>query len=114
MTDSRNPLRIRRQSERESGPATASTWGELLRRHRQLAGLTQEALAAASGYSADYIRKIERGRRRPPPDALDRLAESLGLGASDRASLHAAAAARDDDDHPIPRLVGRDHEIAEV
>lgn len=61
--------------------------GELLRRYRRLAGLTQGELGERSGYSADYIRKLERGRRRVSVSAVQRLASVLGLEAAERAAL---------------------------
>src|SRR5690606_34255271 len=56
------------------------TRGELLRRYRRLAGLTQEALAERTCYSVDYISKLERGQRRLSAVTLDRLVQPLGLG----------------------------------
>ena len=44
------------------------TWGQLLRRYRQRARLTQEELAERSGYSANYLSKLERDQRQAPPD----------------------------------------------
>ena len=46
----------------------APTCGQLLRRYRSAAGLTQEELADRAGYSANYIGKLERdvlGTRSP-------------------------------------------------
>src|SRR5690242_5662051 len=65
------------------------TCGQLLRQYRQAAGITQEALAERSGYSANYLSKLERDQRQPPPVALDRLAEVLGLGSREREALRA-------------------------
>ena len=42
-------------------------FGELLRRHRLAAGLTQEALAERAGISVRAITDLERGVRRAPP-----------------------------------------------
>ncbi len=69
---------------------TAAACGELLRRHRRLVGLTQEELADRSGYTADYVGKLERGARRPPEAALRRMVSVLGLGDQDLADLLAA------------------------
>jgi transcriptional regulator with XRE-family HTH domain len=49
-------------------------------RLRQAAGLTQEQLAERSGFSQQYISKLEQGRRNPTIVSLYELA--TGLGAS--------------------------------
>ena len=50
-------------------------FGERLRRHREVAGYSQEQLAARAGLSANAIGALERGeRKRPYPDTLRRLA----------------------------------------
>ena len=55
-------------------------FGSLLRRHRVLAGLSQEALAARAGLSRRGIADLERGARRSPyPDTVRRLASALRL-----------------------------------
>ena len=65
---------------------TGLTFGELLRRARQAAGLTQEVLAERAGLSVRGIADLERGARRAPyPDTVRRLAEALHLAAPDRA-----------------------------
>src|SRR2546427_1901000 len=67
-------------------------FGELLRRYRLAAGLTQEALARQAGLSARGIADLERGARRSPyPDTIQRLADALLLDATQRASLGTAA-----------------------
>src|SRR5215211_6524781 len=64
----------------------------LVRRFRLSAGLSQEELAERSGLSARTISDLERGRSLAPrPETIRMLAEGLGLAASDRASLIAAA-----------------------
>lgn len=64
--------------------------GQLLQCRRMLARLTQEELAERSGYSTDYVSKLERDQRRPPRAAIDRLSEVLGLGEREREALWAA------------------------
>jgi predicted ATPase len=67
-------------------------FGELLRKFRLSATLSQEALAERSGLSVDAIRALERGRRSTPrPDTLGLLLEALNLSASDRQLLIDAA-----------------------
>lgn len=63
-------------------------FGELLRRHREAAGYSQEQLAARAGLSANAVGALERAeRKRPYPDTLRRLAEALGLSEEARVSL---------------------------
>jgi predicted ATPase/transcriptional regulator with XRE-family HTH domain len=81
-----------RQSHAVSG---APTGGQLLRQYRVVVGLTQEQLAERSGYSADYISKLERDQRQPPIVAIDRLIAVLGLGAAEKRALLAALARHD-------------------
>lgn len=90
------------------------TRGELLRRYRRLAGLTQEELAARSWYSADYISKLERGQRRLTAAALDRLARSLDLGATELAEFRVACDHPDDAAPDSRPLAGRERELAEI
>jgi transcriptional regulator with XRE-family HTH domain/tetratricopeptide (TPR) repeat protein len=67
-------------------------FGPLLRGHRRAAGLTLEELAEASGVSARGISDMERGRSRGPQRrTVVALVEALGLPATERAELLAAA-----------------------
>jgi predicted ATPase/DNA-binding XRE family transcriptional regulator len=67
-------------------------FGERLRRHREAAGYSQEDLAERAGLSANAISALERGdRKRPYPDTLRRLADALGLSATERSDLAASA-----------------------
>jgi len=50
---------------------------------REWRGLTQPALAKASGLSQSHLSLIESGRRGPGRKALQRLAEALGVSAED-------------------------------
>ncbi len=59
---------------------TSTHFGELLRRARQAAGLTQEELAARAGLSRRGIADLERGvRQTPRKDTVALLAAALGL-----------------------------------
>jgi len=79
-------------SRRGSDDAQGTGFGDLLRRHRRDAGLSQEKLAELAGLSVDAIAALERGRRRAPrPHTLRLLGDALRLGAPDRAQLTAAA-----------------------
>ena len=69
-----------------------SVFGDLLRQHRNAAGLTQEDLAERSGLSTDTISLLERGKhRRPHRFTLQSLAEALGLSQDERIRFEAAA-----------------------
>jgi predicted ATPase/DNA-binding XRE family transcriptional regulator len=103
-------------------------FGDLLRRHRVAAGLTQEALAERAGLSLRGLSDLERGARRSPyRDTAVRLAEALGLSGAERAAL--LDATRRTGPRPLVRpegasaaglavplssFVGREHELAEV
>jgi tetratricopeptide (TPR) repeat protein/transcriptional regulator with XRE-family HTH domain len=90
------------------------TSAQLLRRYRLLAGHTQEELGARSGYSGDYIRKLERGRRQAPQAALNRIAEALGLGHAERNDLLAAREGSRDAEPRARPLAGRARELVEI
>jgi transcriptional regulator with XRE-family HTH domain len=69
-------------------------FGEVLREHREAAGLSQEALAARSGVSSDTISQWERGVvRQPRRSTLKLLADALGLKEAARETFVAAAGA---------------------
>jgi transcriptional regulator with XRE-family HTH domain len=64
----------------------------LLRHHRLIEGLSQEALAERAGLSVRGISDLERGERRAPhPATLARLADALRLDDASRATLMLAA-----------------------
>jgi predicted ATPase/DNA-binding XRE family transcriptional regulator len=66
--------------------------GDLIRRYRLAAGLSQEDLAERAGLSVRGISDLERGRRLSPHmETLRLLAEGLGLTDVERASLIEAA-----------------------
>jgi transcriptional regulator with XRE-family HTH domain len=102
--------------------------GELVRRHRTTATLSQEQLAERAGLSVRAISDLERGAHRAPRlETVKMLAAALNLSNTDRAALLAAARptlfptdianAADAGMHlPVPAtpLVGRKHEVAAV
>jgi predicted ATPase/DNA-binding XRE family transcriptional regulator len=105
---------------------TGSTFGELLRSHRNSANLTQEELAGRTGLTPQAIGKLERGeRRRPHRYTVEKLAEALGLTGHDLARFEAAARRSSvrratpglilrDLPAPSTPLVGRDQEVTSV
>ena len=68
--------------------------GELLRRHRERLGLSQEELAqrAGAGLSVGTIANTERGRSRPYRHTLEALAEALELEGEERDEFLASRA----------------------
>lgn len=93
---------------RDDCPATPGGFGLLLRRHRTSAGLTQVRLAERSGYYVNYLRKLERGERRPSQHVTVALADALELSSADREIFERVAR------HgvtPQPSMVGRAREL---
>ena len=109
--------------------------GDILRRHRERLGLSQEQLAeaAGAGLSVNTVGNIERGRGRPYRHTLEALADALALSGEEREELLLAAArpprAADTASArvipppstqapalptPATALVGRERETAEV
>ncbi|HEY3036576.1 MAG TPA: BTAD domain-containing putative transcriptional regulator, partial [Streptosporangiaceae bacterium] len=67
--------------------------GDLLRRYRVGAEVTQQELARRAGLSVRALRDIEHNRvPHPHPRSVHRLATALGLGEAERAGLLATAA----------------------
>src|SRR5262245_5212032 len=105
-------------------------FGALLRAHRLLAGLSQEALAEHAGISLRGLSDLERGvRSAPHPSTVGKLAEALGLDAAGRAALTTAlrrATAQVEVERPPPSaggaplplalssFVGREPELVEI
>jgi tetratricopeptide (TPR) repeat protein/transcriptional regulator with XRE-family HTH domain len=72
--------------------SSSQSFGDVLRRYRLAAGLTQEELAAQAGLSARGLSDLERGARRAPRrETVQLIAEALQLSASERTQLEAAA-----------------------
>jgi transcriptional regulator with XRE-family HTH domain len=58
---------------------------------RRVPGLRREEVAARADVNADYLRRVEQGRVLPSNAVLDRLADALGLGPSERTHLQTLA-----------------------
>ena len=97
----------------DAAPSTANAmFGDLLRWHRQAAGLTQEALAARTGLSVRGLSDLERGARATPrKDTLHLLLDALGLVGVERAALVAASHRRL---APPPRRSAQDRLASEL
>ena len=105
---------------------TKLTFGDLLRRLRSGASLSQEALAERSGLSRRGISDLERGARQAPRlETVRMLADALGVESDARAALLAAArpallrgaVSRErrpllNVPTPLTRLIGREAEVA--
>ena len=102
-------------------------FGDLLRRHRTAAALSQEELAERAGVSVRALSDLERGVHRAPRlETVRMLADALGLGEDERAVLLAAARPESPPvahertrptvsaTLPLPptRLIGRETELA--
>src|SRR5437764_8045984 len=89
-------------------------FGALLKRYRQAAGLTQEALAEQAGLSTRAISDLERGLKlRPHKDTVALLATALPLTPPEHAAF---VAARQGSAPPaagaeLPPFVGRSREL---
>ncbi|MEU9457171.1 helix-turn-helix transcriptional regulator [Streptomyces sp. NPDC048277] len=66
--------------EDEEAEAVLRTVGRQVKVWRDAAGMTQAELGTAIGYSEEMVSAVERGRRIPKPDFLDRADEVLGAG----------------------------------
>lgn len=53
--------------------------GPAFRQLREQSGLSQEGLALEAGLDRTYVSGIERGRRNPSLNSMQRLAEALGV-----------------------------------
>ena len=84
----------------------AQAFGDLLRRHRVLAGMSQEELAERARLSARAISDLERGvKRTPRRDTVQLLAEALGLSGETRTAF--VTTAREPAARRAPRDAGR-------
>lgn len=66
-------------------------FGSLLKRYRRGTGITQQELAARSGYSSVYVGMLERGERLPSGATAEAFADALALDAHQRNTLLAVA-----------------------
>ena len=53
--------------------------GAMVRRYRKRAGLSQEALALSANMGASFIGDVERGRKKPSIDSLEKILAVLGV-----------------------------------
>src|SRR6201991_921086 len=79
----------------EASDSQPASFGDVMRRLRQDAGLSQAGLASAAGIHARQINRYESGEQQPALDVAQRLASALGVSldelagdASDRVKLN--------------------------
>ncbi|MCL4541564.1 MAG: tetratricopeptide repeat protein [Chloroflexi bacterium] len=109
----------------------SESFGEVLRRYRLEAGLTQEQLAEGAEMSVRGLQKLERGQTRPYRETLERLIQALRLEEDEAAYLRLlgrpqprrtdepdAEIMPDTSVHNLPRLltdlIGRTQELADL
>ena len=114
-------------------PVAPGSFGDLLRKHRLAAGLTQEAVAERAGLSVNGIHKLERGTTHPYRDTAQRLVRALRLSPEEEAVFRTLAepagrqrrvgtpfptpgltSVRRDLPAALTSFIGREHELAEV
>ncbi|MFF4574896.1 helix-turn-helix domain-containing protein [Streptomyces sp. NPDC001410] len=66
--------------EDEEAEAVLKAVGRQIKMWREAAGMRQTELGDAIGYSEEMVSSVERGRRIPKPDFLDKSDEVLGAG----------------------------------
>ncbi|MEV7793154.1 helix-turn-helix transcriptional regulator [Streptomyces sp. NPDC087512] len=66
--------------EDDEAAAVLRAVGRQIKMWREAAGLRQAELGAAIGYGEEMVSSVERGRRVPKPDFLDKADEVLGAG----------------------------------
>ena len=108
------------QQRARNEPMDGEGFGDLLRRSRQQAGMTQLDLAERSGLSVRGISDIERGlKQRPHPETVRMLADALNLSAEMLTTFRSTATpvvALTLAPLPVPAtpLVGRSIEIDQI
>ncbi|MCB0179226.1 MAG: helix-turn-helix domain-containing protein [Anaerolineae bacterium] len=85
--------------------AKYKTLGELLKKHRNSLGLKQKDLEQEVDgvkLSTTFLSQVERGKKRPRPEALEAIANTLQLSRSQRIELYLAA------DYGVPTSISSD------
>ncbi|QIK48022.1 helix-turn-helix transcriptional regulator [Gordonia hongkongensis] len=71
------------QSEDETNAALLRKLGENLRRFREAAGKSQDALANDTGLHRTYVGAVERGEKNPTFITLTKYADGVGRSVAD-------------------------------
>ncbi len=92
LQEEQTQRRRHRKGTPDMATLSSQSFGDLLRRHRLAAGLTQEELAGRAGLSVRGLSDLERGARRAPHrETVHLLCEALQLSEAERARLETAA-----------------------
>jgi transcriptional regulator with XRE-family HTH domain len=81
-----------------------STFGQYVRRQRELQELTMRQLADLVGISNPYLSQIERGLREPSERVVEAIADNLEMSA-DALKRHRVRAEESDDEGDEPAVV---------
>ena len=65
----------------------SSTIGKMIRSHRQIVGLSIEGLALSAGITPNYLGDVERGKKKPSLDTIERLLTVMNVSLSDFFSI---------------------------
>jgi predicted transcriptional regulator len=76
---------------------------DLIRRARELSGLSQRELARRAGTTQSVVARIELGQTSPTWDTIERLLEAAGLALDTALTLHPVAHSHMLDD--VPRIL---------
>jgi len=103
----RKTAKNRAQVQPTEGPKRA--FGAALRDRRTAAGISQEQLAEAAGLDRSFISLVERGIQSPNIVVLLKIAEVLGVAASELIAQMESAmrAGQPEDRNPTSSRVGR-------
>lgn len=88
-----------------------SQFGATLKRHRETRRVSQSKLAERAGFDHSYVSRLESGARTPTRDAVQQLAEALGLERMQQDELLASAGFLPQE---VSSLLSSEPEITEV
>lgn len=89
----------------------AAQFGVTLKRYREARRVSQSKLAERAGFDHSYVSRLESGARTPTRDAVQQLAEALGLEALQQDELLASAGFLP---HEVSSLLSGEPEITAV
>ncbi len=86
-------------------------FGATLKRYREARRVSQSKLAERAGFDHSYVSRLESGARTPTRDAVQQLADALGLERMQQDELLASAGFLP---HEVSSLLSSEPEITEV
>ena len=89
----------------------ANGFGATLKQFREVQRVSQSKLAERAGFDHSYVSRLESGARTPTREAVEQLAEALGLGRGEQDALLAAAGFLPRD---VSSLLSAEPEITQV